>query len=238
MKRAIIFGTVLLFTLSSLFAEDVHQTDTFTVDGSSIGITFLGHASLIIKFDGLVVHVDPVSGEADYTKLPKADLILITHQHSDHLDKRAIASVEKETTSIVLNKSVYDSLKKGTVIRNGEKTDILGLKIEAVPAYNTTPGRERYHPKDRDNGYIITFKGFRIYIAGDTEDTPEMRLLEDIDVAFLPMNQPYTMTPEQAAGAARTIRPAVLYPYHYGSTDTGILMVLLKNEEDIEVRIR
>ena len=123
-------------------------------------------------------------------------------------------------------------------MKNGDVQNLLGLKIEAVPAYNTTEGRSRFHPKGRDNGYILTLGGKRIYIAGDTEDTPEMKQLKDIEIAFLPMNQPYTMTPAQVAAAAKAFRPSVLYPYHFDDTDVSELVNLLKGESDIEVRIR
>jgi L-ascorbate metabolism protein UlaG (beta-lactamase superfamily) len=129
-------------------------------------------------------------------------------------------------------------LKTGTVMTNGTSITVNGILIEAVPAYNTTPGREMYHPKGRDNGYVLTIGGQRIYIAGDTEDIPEMRDRKNIDIAFLPMNLPYTMSPEQTAQAAMAFMPKILYPYHYGETDVSKLLDLLKSVPDIEVRVK
>jgi L-ascorbate metabolism protein UlaG (beta-lactamase superfamily) len=126
-------------------------------------------------------------------------------------------------------------------LENGEETSAAGYRIEAVPAYNIVHMRSEgqpYHPKGNGNGYIITFGDTRVYVAGDTENTPEMKALEDIDVAFLPMNLPYTMTPEMVADAARAFRPRILYPYHFGETDTSELVRLLAGEEGIEVRVR
>ena len=214
------------------------EKDSFDAEGGPIHISFIGHGTLMLEHAGLVVHVDPVSAEADYTALPKADLILVTHEHSDHLDPKAIAAVRKQGTVMVLNPGAQAKLGEGTALANGESTSVLGIRIEALPAYNTTAGRDRYHPKGRDNGYLLTIGGKRIYIAGDTEVIPEMKALRNIDIAFLPMNQPYTMTPQQVAEAARAFRPRILYPYHYSNTNTAELVELLKGEKDIEVRIR
>ncbi len=210
-----------------------------TRDGKTLKITFIKHGSLMMEYDGMVVYVDPVSEYADYSQLPKADVILLTHEHGDHLDAKAIADVEKEVTCIVANSTSAQKLGKGAVMVNGDHLKPEPwLMLEAVPAYNTTEGREKYHPRGRGNGYILTLGGTRIYIAGDTEDIPEMSGLEDIDVAFLPVNQPYTMTIEQAAHAARMFKPRILYPYHYGDTQIEGLKEALKDEPGIEVRIR
>ncbi len=210
-----------------------------TRDGKTLKITFIKHGSLLLDYDGMVVYVDPVSEYADYTQMPKADVILITHEHGDHLDVKAIAAVEKEGTCMVTNAASALKLGKGTVMANGDKLKPEPwLALEAVPAYNTTEGREKYHPRGRDNGYVLLIGGTRIYIAGDTEDIPEMAGLKDIDIAFLPVNQPYTMTVPQAATAARMFKPRILYPYHYGDTEIAGLKDALKNEPEIEVRIR
>ncbi|MBN2440448.1 MAG: MBL fold metallo-hydrolase [Spirochaetales bacterium] len=214
------------------------EYDTFAISGKNLTISFIGHGTLMLEYDNKIIHVDPVSAEADYSTLPKADIILITHAHGDHLEGNAISKIKKEDTLIIGSEESIKIVKEGHILKNGEKGDFLGIQINAVPAYNTTPGRDKYHPKGRDNGYILDFNGKRVYIAGDTEDTQEMMALKGIDIAFLPMNQPYTMTPEQVARAAKTFRPKVLYPYHFGSTDTSILLDLLKDETDIEVRIR
>lgn len=188
-----------------------------------------------------MIHVDPVSREADYSKMPKADLILITHEHGDHLDPQAIELVRTEKTSIVLTEVCGSKISGGVVMKNGEVRNVQGLKIEAVPAYNLlhmrSPGVP-FHPKGVGNGYVITFGKKRVYVAGDTENVPEMKKLKNIDVAFLPMNLPYTMTPEMVADAAKAFKPAILYPYHYGETDTSQLIELLQGVGEVEVRIR
>lgn len=215
------------------------ETDKFTTkDGGELVITFIKHGSLQLTFNGHNIQVDPVSEYADYTAFPKADIILITHEHGDHLDPKAIGAVEKESTILITNEAGSKILDRGTVMKNGDKlTPTDYLTLEAVPAYNTTPGREKFHPRHRDNGYILTLGGTRIYIAGDTEDIPELKDLKDIDIAFLPINQPYTMTVPQAAHAAEMFSPKILYPYHYGDTKVEELKEKLKGC-GVEVRIR
>ena len=218
------------------------QTDTFkTKEGKAVTITGIKHASLRIQYDGLEIQVDPVAKyapETDYSKFPKADVILVTHEHFDHFDRDTIATLRKDGTEIVANPAVQKMLGLGMVLANGESRVLAkGIKLDAVPAYNTTPGHTQFHPKGRDNGYVLTIDGLRIYIAGDTEDIPEMSALKDIDVAFLPCNQPYTMTPEQVAKAARTIKPKVLFPYHYSQTPIKNVVELLAGS-GIDVRIR
>lgn len=215
------------------------ETDRFTTkDGGELVITFIKHGSLQLTFNGHHIQIDPVSEYADYSTFPKADIILITHEHGDHLDPKAISTLEKSDTLLITNESSNKILGKGTVMKNGDKlTPVDYLTIEAVPAYNTTPGREKFHPRHRDNGYILTLGGTRIYIAGDTEDIPEMKELKDIDIAFLPVNQPYTMTVPQAVHAAEMFAPKILYPYHYGDTNVEEIKEQLKNGKT-EVRIR
>ena len=203
-------------------------------------ITFIGHGTLMFRQGATVIHVDPWGQLADYGKLPKADLVLITHEHRDHLDLQAIEAVRKDTTVIVAPETAAKQIKGAVVMKNGDVKTFLGIPVEAVPAYNLvhmrSPGNP-YHPKGAGNGYVITFKDKRVYIAGDTENTPEMKAMKDIYAAFLPMNLPFTMTPEMAADAARAFRPKILYPYHFGDTDVQKLVTLLKDEK-IEVRIR
>ena len=217
------------------------EKDIIKTNQGDLEIWFVGHGSLIFNFNDQIIHVDPFSQQADYATLPKADLILITHEHGDHLDKAAIAAIRKPDTRIVSNPSAGEVLNEGTVMKNNESITIMGLTIESVPAYNIVHMRSEnnpFHPKGVGNGYIITFGNVRVYIAGDTEDIPEMAHIKNIDVAFLPMNLPYTMTPQMAAKAAKTFRPKILYPYHFGKTNTNVLVDLLKDEKDIEVRIR
>jgi len=219
----------------------VFEKDVINTSGGDLEITFVGHGTLMFRFGEMVIHVDPVSAEADYATMPKADLILVTHEHRDHLDPAAIAAIRKESTAIILTPRCAQQVTGGMVMRNGEKRTVAGLTIEAVPAYNIVhkrPTGEPFHPKGEGNGYVIAFGDTRVYIAGDTEDTPEMKQLKDIAVAFLPMNLPYTMTPEMVAEAAKAFRPRILYPYHFGNTDTAELVKLLAADKSIEVRIR
>ena len=220
-----------------------HETDVFlTRTGKAIKFHALMHASIRIEYDGKEIEIDPVlklGGKTmDYTTVPKADYIFITHEHGDHFDKEAIGQLWGDKTQLITNKRCAEMLGKGTVMANGETKQLAGnFTVEAVPAYNTTEGHQQFHPKGRDNGYILTIDELRIYIAGDTEDIPEMEAIKDIDIAFLPCNQPYTMTPEQLVKAAKVIKPKVLFPYHYGQTDvSGIASELEK--EDVEVKIR
>ncbi len=189
----------------------------------------------------MVIHVDPWGQLADYATLPKADLILITHHHGDHLDSAAISRIRDEGTAILGTELVAKNLGGIDVVRNGERREVGQLVIEAVPAYNLVhkrPNGQPFHPKGEGNGYVVTAGGARVYIAGDTENTPEMNAQTGIDVAFLPMNLPYTMTPEMVADAAKAFRPKILYPYHFGETDTNRLVELLKGEKGIEIRVR
>ena len=229
--------------LMALGCQAQQQTDEFTTkSGKKVRFTCIKHASIQINYNGLEIQVDPVGKgmkpETDYSQFPKADIILVTHEHHDHFDSDAIAQLTKASTKIYLNPAVHKMFGSGKALKNGDKVKIANdITIEAVPAYNTTPGREKFHPKGRDNGYILTLDGMRIYIAGDTEDIPEMANIKDISIAFLPCNQPYTMTIEQAANAAKIIKPKVLFPYHYNATPVNKLLPLLA-KEGIKVLIR
>jgi L-ascorbate metabolism protein UlaG (beta-lactamase superfamily) len=217
------------------------ESDTVATSTGELKITFIGHGTLLFQFGGKTVHVDPVGQYADYARLPKADLILVTHEHFDHLDKQAIADISTPETVLVVTAECARQLGRGVVMKNGEVKTFQGLKVEAVPAYNVvherSPGRP-FHPKGAGNGYVITFGDQRVYVAGDTENVPEMAKLGKIDIAFLPMNLPYTMTPEMVAQAVRAIRPRIVYPYHFGKTDTSQLVRLLSDLKNVEVRIR
>ena len=214
------------------------DSDTFDTARGELSISFIGHGTLMFECNGLTIHVDPVSREADYSQLPDGDLILITHHHQDHLDPEAIEKAAKEDAVIVATKDCINVLPHALVMANGDNRTERDVGITAVPAYNTSPDRTGFHPSGRDNGYVLDFSDLRVYVAGDTEDTDEMRSLSAIDIAFLPMNLPYTMTPAQVAGAAKAFRPKILYPYHFGTTDTSELLDLLSGESEIEVRIR
>jgi L-ascorbate metabolism protein UlaG (beta-lactamase superfamily) len=242
MEKFFLLNAGLFFALAFQAAgREGLESDILKTSAGDLKITFIGHGSLMFTFAGKVIHVDPVSQEADYTRLPKADLILVTHQHGDHLDLKALDILRTGKTEVVLTEICAQQVKGGTVMKNGEVTNVGGLKIEAVPAYNLvhmrSPGNP-FHPQGEGNGYVITFGDKRVYVAGDTENTPEMKKFEKIDVAFLPMNLPYTMTPEMVADGAKAFKPKILYPYHFGETDTSKLLGLLKDSKEIEVRIR
>jgi len=236
--------TAVLFTASSLPSsgpQESFEEDVIPTSSGDLTITFIGHGTLMFRFGGKVIHIDPVSREADYSKMPKADLVLITHEHGDHLDPAAVEEIRKEDTRIVVSRSCAGKVPGAQVMENGEVVEEIGLTIRAVAAYNVVhmrSGDVPYHAKGDGNGYVITFGDVTVYVAGDTENTPEMKALERINVAFLPMNLPYTMTPEMVADAARSFRPRILYPYHFGDTDPQKLVRLLEDEPEIEVRVR
>jgi L-ascorbate metabolism protein UlaG (beta-lactamase superfamily) len=239
----IFLGLAICVAMSSspALAAGTFETDFLPTSAGDLRLTFIGHASLMFEFGGKVIYNDPVGQFGDYGKLPKADLILVAHEHGDHFDPETIRKISSEGTKLVLTPLCAAKGGRGIVLKNGEETTGEGIRIEAVPAYNVvhtrSPGMP-YHPKGDGNGYILTFGDKRVYVAGDTENIPEMKTLGRIDVAFLPMNLPYTMTPEMAADAARMVKPKILYPYHFGETDTAKLVSLLKDEKGIEVRIR
>ena len=227
--------------LAAVAAPPALEKDTIQTAAGPLEVTFVGHGTLVFEHGGMVIHVDPWTKLADYATLPKADLVLVTHAHGDHLDPAALAAVRKPGTTVVVAPACEGKVDGATLLRNGEKATVAGLAVEAVPAYNLAakrPDGSPFHPKGEGNGYVVTFGATRVYVAGDTEDTPEMKALEGIDVAFLPMNLPYTMTPEMVAEAVRAFRPKVLYPYHFGETDTARLVDLLKDVTGTEVRIR
>ena len=232
----------VMLGLSSTVSAGEFEKDTFlTPQGKEVAVYAIKHGSLRIAYDGMEIEVDPVTKmepATDYSTLPKADYILVTHEHHDHLDAQAISDLTKKGTIIITNSNCAKILGKGEIMKNGDHKKLKkGIQLDAVPAYNTTEGRTQFHPKGRDNGFILTLDGFRIYIAGDTEDIPEMKDIKDIDVAFLPTNQPYTMTPEQTARAARLIQPKILFPYHFGKTKIEEVSRLLEGS-GIDVRIR
>jgi L-ascorbate metabolism protein UlaG (beta-lactamase superfamily) len=217
------------------------EKDVFETELGKLEITFIGHGSFMMEWDGKVIHVDPSSREADYNILPDADVILITHHHGDHCDPGAVKSIEKAGTDIRLTALARERLKQGRIIENGETQQIGNFTLHAIPAYNLVHMRDNgqpFHEKGKCNSYVIEGGGLRIFIGGDTENTPEMKSLENIDIAFLPMNLPYTMTPEMVADATIAFQPEILYPYHYGATDTNEIISLLAGQDHTEVRIR
>ncbi len=232
----LVLGINPIPSMGQSFEEDIIPTSE-----GDFKITFIGHGTLYLTFKDKIIHIDPVSRYGDYSQMPQADIILITHEHGDHLDKSALDKIRTEETEIIYTQKCAEQYPDGKIMKNGDTMTIQGIKIEAVPAYNIVHMRSAgvpYHPKGEGNGYILTLGNKRVYIAGDTENTPEMKALKDIDIAFLPMNLPYTMSPEMVADAAKAFRPSILYPYHYGNTDPQELVELLQDEKDIEVRIR
>jgi len=219
-------------------------TDTLTArDGSTFSIRFFKHASLAIEAAGKWIYVDPVGEYADYAALPKADLVLITHSHYDHLDRAAVEAIATGETDILCDRTSAEAfdmecftMRPGSIARPRDY-----VQVEAVAAYNTSEGHLQFHPREREDcGYVVTLGGTRIYIAGDTEPTPEMKALRGIDIAFLPVNQPYTMTVGQAVEAVEALRPAIFYPYHYGEVEekTDIDRLVREAARTTDVRIR
>jgi L-ascorbate metabolism protein UlaG (beta-lactamase superfamily) len=196
----------LLFIM--LLCPGVRADNVFTY-------TPIKHATFVLQAGSTTVYVDPVGKAEDFASFPPPDLILITHIHKDHFAPELDAVLKKENTQVLGPPTVIEQLGYGTTMTNGQLIDTKGLTIEAIPAYNTTPERLNFHPMGRDNGYVISKDGVRLYISGDTEDIPEMRQLKDIDIAFVCMNLPYTMTIEQAASAVNEFKPGVVIPYHY-----------------------
>ena len=237
-------GLVLARAVPVAAQEAAMAGDDFETDSGQIVIHPVMHASFVMATPGMVIYNDPVGGAALYAGLPAPDLILITHEHPDHFDPATLAGLVGAETRLLTNPSVHDKLPealkaRASAIANGESTKVGAIGIEAIPAYNTTADRLQYHPKGRDNGYVLGIDGRRVYIAGDTEDTPEMRALTDIDVAFLPMNLPYTMTVEQAADAVAAFAPEAVYPYHYKGSDPEAFAKLVEaNGTATEVMLR
>ncbi len=232
-----------ILLLAAVAAKAAPKSDTFqTPGGKTVTINHIKHASIHIEYDGRHIYIDPVAATVepftDVSLLPKASIMLITHEHQDHYDPIAVPQMWITNTAFYANPTVTSKAHRGIPMNNGDSIIFSNdIKIWAVPAYNTTPGREKFHPKGRDNGYILQLDGLRIYIAGDTEDIPEMEQLKDIDIAFLPCNQPYTMTIDQLIKAATTIKPRVLFPYHYSDTPVQQIRMKLAGS-GIDVRIR
>jgi L-ascorbate metabolism protein UlaG (beta-lactamase superfamily) len=198
--------------------------DSYKTASGEILVSPVSHASFVMSVPGLVIYNDPVGGKALFEGQPAAGLVLITHEHGDHFEPETLVAIVGADTKLVVNPSVMEKLPadlkaKATSIGNGQNTTVGSVTIEAIPAYNTTEDRKKYHPQGRDNGYVLTVDGARVYIAGDTEDIPEMRALTDIQVAFVPMNLPYTMDIDQASSAVAAFKPAFVYPYHYKGSD-------------------
>lgn len=202
------------------------EGDVFKAGGGDITVNPVSHASFVLETPAGTIYCDPVGDAAAYAAFPPADLILVTHEHGDHYNADTLAALAKDGTAIIVNPAVMaklpEALKgKASELANGASSDWKGVGVEAVPAYNTTEERKNFHPQGRDNGYVLSFEGFRVYVSGDTENTPEMKALQNIDLAFLCMNLPFTMDIAQAADAVAAFRPKFVYPYHYRGRDGG-----------------
>jgi L-ascorbate metabolism protein UlaG (beta-lactamase superfamily) len=236
--------STLLLAFMLITNISAQKTDTYKTSNGDLVIHFLGHGSLFFEFNKMNIYVDPFSKVVDYSTLPKADIILVSHSHPDHFDINAINKIVTDKTQMLYNQACADTKTysgNAVVLKNGDKKTVDGIAIDAVPAYNIEhkrPDGNPFHPKGEGNGFILTLGNKRVYIAGDTENIPEMKDLGAIDIAFLPMNLPYTMIPEQVAEAAKIIHPAVLYPYHFGETDVTKLTDLMKDVKGVEVKIR
>lgn len=239
-KNFSLLAALLLMAITGMKAAP--KSDTFqTPGGKTVVINHIKHASIHIVYDDMNIYVDPVGTNVeprtDVTLLPTPNIILVTHEHYDHYDPVALPQMWTPGTVVYANHPVIEKIHRGLSLANGDSAEYRGVKVKAVPAYNTTAGHLQYHPQGRDNGYIIELDGLRIYVAGDTEDIPEMAQLGPVDIAFLPCNQPYTMTVDQLERAARTIQPRVLFPYHYGDTPIAQIRMRLAGS-GIDVRIR
>jgi L-ascorbate metabolism protein UlaG (beta-lactamase superfamily) len=231
------FPLVASLFLSLILAFAATSTQTFSTSAGPVKITPLYHASTLIEAAGKTIYLDPAK-PAKLAELPKADLILITDIHPDHMDPASIAVVSKPGTEIVAAPAVTKTVTGAAPLANGESKSWQGWTIEAVPAYNLKRGPEPgklFHDKGRGNGYVLTYGGMRFYFSGDTEGVPEMRALKNIDVAFVCMNLPYTMPPDEAAAAVKAFHPKIVIPYHYRGSD---LAVFKKGLEGTGIEIR
>lgn len=249
MKKSIL-SIIAMLGLSSACAQPTSSRPTVadnsgesfvTPGGKQVVVHPLVHASIRMEFDGKQIYIDPVTNlngrTFDFAKMPKADNVIITHEHHDHFDKNAVNALSTANTCLIATKKCAAEYGAGISLANGDSVIVAdNLSIKAVAAYNTTAGHLRFHPKGIGNGYILNFDGLRVYVAGDTEVIPEMSEFGKINVAFLPCNQPYTMTPDQLVEAAKILKPTVLYPYHFSDTDLSGIPARLQ-PLGIDVRI-
>jgi L-ascorbate metabolism protein UlaG (beta-lactamase superfamily) len=217
-------GVITMLPYASQAAA--HGGNMFPVEGGEIKVHPVDHASFVMETPIGVIYNDPVGDAANYADFPTPDLVLITHEHGDHYNVDTLTAVVGDATQIITNPAVYEMLPealkaKASMVANGETAVFGDVQIEAIPAYNTTEERLNFHPQGRDNGYIVNLPNFRVYISGDTEGTPEMRALENIDLAFVCMNLPFTMDAEAAAAAVSEFKPTFVYPYHFRGRDDG-----------------
>lgn len=233
--------TLILLSAISARAQQVFPIDTIETENGPLIITFIGHASLIFEWNGETIHIDPSSREANYYKLPKATMIFITHHHGDHCDPASLKAISEEKTKTFMSAIAHEKWNQGMILRPDQSVTVKGISIETLPAYNIVHKRDDgtpYHVFGECNSYVITLGDKRIFIGGDTENTPEMKALQNIDIAFLPMNLPYTMTPEMVADGAKGFKPKILYVYHYGKSELDPIRELMKDETEVDLRIK
>jgi L-ascorbate metabolism protein UlaG (beta-lactamase superfamily) len=239
-------GTVILLPLLgplTCAADAAPTPDAIATENGTLKIFPINHATLALQWKDRTIYVDPVGGAKVFQGLPKPDLILVTDIHGDHFSKETLAELVEPNMRLVCPAAVAEQMtpdlrKNAAILTNGQTSELLGVKLEAIPMYNLTPDRLKFHSKGRGNGYVVTLGGKRIYLSGDTEDIPEMRALKNIDVAFICMNLPYTMTVEQAAQAVRAFKPRIVYPYHYRGSDLNKFKELVGTDAGVDVRLR
>jgi L-ascorbate metabolism protein UlaG (beta-lactamase superfamily) len=240
MKARVFFALMVMSSFGGLMGQKTFESDTIKTTGGNLVITFIGHSSLLFNYQDKNIYIDPVMQMADFSLLPKADAILVTHDHGDHLDSVAIDKLSKPETGLFLSQLCHDKIQKGKVCANESYFMAAGVPVEAIAAYNIIGLRgngKPYHPKGDGNGYVLSFGTTKIYVAGDTEMTPEMTKLKDIDIAFLPIGLPYTMEPRMAVQAAFTMKVKILYPYHFNNSNPEEVVRALIGK-NIEVRVR
>lgn len=231
---------MLALAASAAGAQMLSGDKIATNQGGDLVIHPINHATFAMAWNGNTIYVDPVGGSEAFSGMPEPDLVLLTDIHGDHLDADTLTAVVGAETTIVAPAAVAEQLPdalrgKTMTLANGDSDTVKGIPIEAVPMYNTTADRLQYHAKGRGNGYVVTLGGKRVYISGDTEDTPEMRALQNIDVAFVCFNLPYTMTEEQAASAVRAFKPTIVYPYHYRGSDVDKFKQLVGDASEVRM---
>jgi len=241
--RSLALGLLVGVCTPSAHAADRLDGDRIATSEGDLIIHPINHATLVMVWKDKIIQVDPVGGARRFDGLPKPNLILITDIHGDHLSAETLEALADPKANIVAPSAVAEKLpeklrQQTSVLANGESKTVSGVTVEAVPMYNLTADRLKYHNKGRGNGYVVLLGGKRVYLSGDTEDIPEMRALKNIDVAFVCMNLPYTMTEEQAASAVREFKPRIVYPYHYRGSDLEKFKKLVGADSGVEVRLR
>lgn len=240
MKSSILY-TIILVSFTSAFGQKKFSKDTITSSTGDVVITFIGHGSLLFEWKGKNIYMDPSSREANLYMFPKADMIFVTHHHGDHCDDAALKALTQDKTKTFMSSIAHEKWNQGMVLFPEQQLSIDGVGITVLPAYNLVNKREDgqpYHKEGECNSYVLTLGDLRILVAGDTENTPEMKELENIDAAFLPMKLPYTMDPDMVVDAVKAFKPKILYPYHYDPKFLPELEEKMKDVPGVELRVR